>query len=111
MVDAASPAAIIGYYTLSNFTVELAELPAALRDRIPRYPRLPATLIGRLARDERCAGTGGILLIDALLRAYQQTRTSGSLAVVAEAVSVRPRAPRRTAWAMPSSPNYRTRGR
>jgi predicted GNAT family N-acyltransferase len=85
MVDAASPAAIIGYYTLSNFTVELAELPAALRDRIPRYPRLPATLIGRLARDERCAGTGGILLIDALLRAYQQTRTSGSLAVVAEA--------------------------
>lgn len=85
MVDESAPASIVGYYTLSNFTIELADLPADLSKRLPRYPRLPATLIGRLARDERFAGTGGILLVDALLRARQQTKVSGSIAVVAEA--------------------------
>jgi hypothetical protein len=85
MVDDAAPAVIVGYYTLSNYTVELAELPADLTRKLPRYPRLPATLIGRLARDERFPGTGGLLLVDALNRAYAQTGVSGSIAVVAEA--------------------------
>jgi predicted GNAT family N-acyltransferase len=85
MVDDAAPAEIVGFYTLSNFTVELAELPADLTRKLPRYPRLPATLIGRLARDERFPGTGELLLIDALIRAYGQTKVSGSIAVVAEA--------------------------
>jgi predicted GNAT family N-acyltransferase len=85
MVDEAAPTVIIGFYTLSNYTVELAELPAELTKKLPRYPRLPATLIGRLARDERFPGTGELLLVDALTRAYAQTSTSGSIAVVAEA--------------------------
>jgi len=85
MVDDAAPTVIVGFYTLSNFTVELAELPTDLTRKLPRYPRLPATLIGRLARDERFPGTGALLLVDALSRAYAQTRVSGSLAVVAEA--------------------------
>jgi hypothetical protein len=85
MVDDAAPTVIVGFYTLSNYTVELAELPADLTRKLPRYPRLPATLIGRLARDERFPGTGALLLVDALTRAYAQTRVSGSLAVVAEA--------------------------
>lgn len=85
MVDDAAPKVIIGFYILSNYTVELAELPADLTRKLPRYPRLPATLIGRLARDDRFPGTGALLLVDALTRAYAQTRVSGSLAVVAEA--------------------------
>lgn len=85
MVADAAPSAIIGFYSLSNFSVELAELPADLIWRLPRYPRLPATLIGRLARDQRFPGTGSLLLMDALLRAYAQTAVSGSVAVVAEA--------------------------
>lgn len=85
MVDDAAPAVIVGFYTLSNYTVELAELPADLTRKLPRYPRLPATLIGRLARDDRFPGTGALLLVDALTRAYAQTRVSGSLAVIAEA--------------------------
>jgi hypothetical protein len=85
MVDDAAPALIVGFYTLSNYTVELADLPAGMARKLPRYPRLPATLIGRLARDERFPGTGALLLVDALNRAYAQTKASGSLAVVAEA--------------------------
>jgi ribosomal protein S18 acetylase RimI-like enzyme len=42
-------------------------------------------LIGRLARDERFPGTGELLLVDALTRAYGLTSISGSIAVVAEA--------------------------
>lgn len=85
MVEESTPALIVGYYTLSNYTVELTELPVELTKRLPRYPRLPATLIGRLARDERFPGTGKLLLMDALFRAYTQTKASGSVAVVAEA--------------------------
>jgi hypothetical protein len=85
MVDEAAPARIVGYYTLSNYTVELTELPEEITRRLPRYPRLPATLIGRLARDEKFPGTGQLLLVDALTRAYAQTSASGSIAVVAEA--------------------------
>jgi predicted GNAT family N-acyltransferase len=85
MVEESAPAIIAGYYTLSNYTVELAELPGELTKRLPRYPRLPATLIGRLARDERFPGTGKLLLMDAILRSYSQTETSGSIAVIADA--------------------------
>jgi hypothetical protein len=85
MVDEAAPTVIVGFYSLSNFTIGLGDLPANLAIRLPRYPRLPATLIGRLARDERFPGTGELLLVDALTRAYGLTSISGSIAVVAEA--------------------------
>lgn len=85
MVDVAAPAMIVGYYTLSAFAVEVTELPAALQQKLPRYPRLPATLLGRLARDERFPGTGSLLLLDALTRAHQQAADIASLAVVADA--------------------------
>ena len=85
MVDEAAPTEIVGYYTLSNFTVELAELPAEVTKHLPKYPRLPATLIGRLARGEHYPGTGSLLLVDALARAFAQTKMSGSLAVVVDA--------------------------
>lgn len=85
MIDEGAPTQIVGYYTLSNYTVELTELPEEMTRRLPRYPRLPATLIGRLARDEKFPGTGQLLLADALARAYAQTKGSGSVAVVAEA--------------------------
>jgi GNAT superfamily N-acetyltransferase len=85
MVDDAAPATIVGYYTLSAFAVEIAELPEMLQKKLPRYPRLPATLLGRLARDERFQGMGHLLLMDALARAYRQSAQVASLAVVADA--------------------------
>lgn len=85
MVDEKEPAVIVGYYTLSAFTVELAELPENIQKKLPRYPKLPATLLGRLARDERFPGTGSLLLSDALQRAFRQSAEIASLAVVADA--------------------------
>ncbi len=85
MVDDAAPATIVGYYTLSAFAVEVTELPVELQKKLPRYPRLPATLLGRLARDERFPGTGSLLLMDALARAHKQSEQIASLAVVADA--------------------------
>jgi len=85
MVDDTIPATIVGYYTLSAFAVDVAELPGAMQEKLPRYPRLPATLLGRLARDKRFPGTGSVLLMDALARAYQTSAEIASLAVVADA--------------------------
>jgi len=85
LVDDAAPRRIVGYYTLSAFAVELADLPESMQKKLPRYPRLPATLLGRLARDERFPGTGSLLLTDALVRAYQKSAEIASLTVVADA--------------------------
>jgi len=85
MVDEAAPATIVGYYTLSAFTIGVSELSEEMRKKLPRYPQLPATLLGRLARDERFPGTGSLLLMDALVRAFRQSAQIASLAVVADA--------------------------
>jgi len=85
MIDEAAPTKIIGYYTLSAFVVEAEGLPETMQRKLPRYPRLPATLLGRLARDARYPGTGSQLLMDALARAFKHAEQIASLAVVAEA--------------------------
>jgi len=61
---------IAGYYTLSSTSVQLAELPASTIRKLPRYPLVPATLLGRLAVDRRQQGIGygRFLLADALYR-------------------------------------------
>jgi hypothetical protein len=43
---------IAGYYTFAATSVPLSELPSEQARRLPRYPVLPACLIGRLAIDE-----------------------------------------------------------
>ena len=40
---------VAGYYTLSVTSLALAELPGHLVKALPRYPVVPAVLIGRLA--------------------------------------------------------------
>lgn len=79
---------IQGYYTLSAGSVQLAELPEELRRTLPRYPKLPVTLLGRLAVDMRFQGQklGAFLLVDALARAVRQTEEIASLAVVVDAI-------------------------
>ena len=46
-------------------------MPSAFRKRLPRYPVVPAVLVGRLAVDTRYQGqgVGGLLLVDAISRA------------------------------------------
>lgn len=70
----ASPAdvsIIAGYYTLAAASIPMLELPEAETKRLPRYPVLPAALIGRLAVDRQYRGQslGAALLFDAIQRA------------------------------------------
>jgi len=63
-------------------------MPEKLRKRLSHYPAYPATLIGRLAVDRRYAGRGygRDLLLDAMEKAFEVTRTVASLAVVVDAL-------------------------
>ena len=80
---------IAGFYTLSQYRVDLGSLPeeVAKRLRLPKYPELPATLLGRLAVSTsfRGQGLGEILLMGALKRALEQSRSVASMAVVVDA--------------------------
>ena len=65
----------IGYYTLSPEGVEFQDLPILPKSelkKLPRYKRVGAVLLGRLAihKDFKRKGYGEILLIDAMRRAY-----------------------------------------
>jgi GNAT superfamily N-acetyltransferase len=77
--------AVGGYYTLSATALNVTEFPADITRRLPRYPLIPATLIGRLAVDLRCHGKGygRWLLADALYRAWRSE--IASFAVVVDA--------------------------
>jgi predicted GNAT family N-acyltransferase len=79
---------ILGYYTLSSYTVNIAALDEIFAKRLPRYPVLPATLLGRLAVDntQKGKGFGELLLIDALKKSLDTAIQVASLAVIAEAL-------------------------
>jgi ribosomal protein S18 acetylase RimI-like enzyme len=61
---------VAGYYTLSACGVSLDNLSPALAKGLPRYPVVPAVLLGRLAVDRsyQGKGLGSVLLGDALMR-------------------------------------------
>lgn len=79
---------ILAYYTLSAYTVNTTVLDEAFAKRLPRYPILPATLLGRLAVDNRQQGKrlGELLLIDALKKSLDTATQVASLAIIAEAL-------------------------
>ena len=80
LVPESDPGLVAGFYTLSAATVSLAKLPSQLTADLPKYPNLPATLLGRLARHEklRGAGLGDLLLVSALRRSLASTSSVGS---------------------------------
>jgi GNAT superfamily N-acetyltransferase len=61
---------VAGYYTLTATSVALNALAPAIAKKLPRYPVVPAVLLGRLAvtRPYQGHGLGGVLLADALTR-------------------------------------------
>ena len=75
-----------GYYTLAAATVALSELPPALAKRLPRYPLVPAALMGRLAvaARHRGQGHGERLLLDALARTLRSEIATLALLVDAK---------------------------
>jgi len=80
-----SDGTVAGYYTLSQASVRLAALPEHTVRKLPRYPEVPATLLGRLAVDGRYQrkGYGRLLLADALYRSAQNE--IASFAVIVDA--------------------------
>jgi ribosomal protein S18 acetylase RimI-like enzyme len=82
--------AILGYYTLSTFSVLMTEVPEALRKGLRRYDEVPAILIGRLAVDEKYKGKryGETLLFNALRRSLTHSAQIAAAAVVVDALNV-----------------------
>ncbi|HEV2405358.1 MAG TPA: GNAT family N-acetyltransferase [Ktedonobacterales bacterium] len=89
LVDLDNPLQIIGYYTLSNTTVLLDELPQPIQKTARPYSRVPAVLIGRLAVDItfQGRGIGDVLLGDALRRILRLSREVGSKLVIVDALN------------------------
>lgn len=78
---------VLGYYTLSASLVAADALPADLAKKLPRYPQLPVTLLGRLTVDQgqRGKGLGEFLLMDALHRSLEAAAEIAAMAVVVDA--------------------------
>lgn len=89
LVRTDSPEEIIGFYTLSAATIPLKDIPHKLQKRLPRYPDVPATLLGRMAVDARYQRKperhGEHLLVDALRRSLDVSRKVASFAVILDA--------------------------
>ncbi len=86
LVPLDDPGRIAGFYTLSAAEISAAALPGSLTRRLPRYPHLPVTLLGRLARDEtfRGRGIGDRVMADALARAMGGSVEVGSIGVITD---------------------------
>ncbi len=78
---------VLGFYSLSASSIHLGDLPPELAKKLPRYPHLPVTLLGRLAIDQACKGQGlgQFLLLDALYRSLQAAASIAAMAVVVDA--------------------------
>ena len=78
-----------GYYTLSGASIPRELIPADVQKKLPRYPELPVTLLGRLAinKNYKGRGFGEFLLLDALKKSYEVLKTAvGSMAVIVEPI-------------------------
>ena len=80
-------ARVVGFYSLSMFTLSLEGLPPALAKKLPKYEAIPAAMIGRLARAQSEGGTGlgGLLLADAIKRVLLAAESVASYAIVVDA--------------------------
>jgi ribosomal protein S18 acetylase RimI-like enzyme len=80
---------VLGYYTLSAHSIERGALPDIVIEKLklPKYPFIPATLMGRLAVDQKHQGRrlGEILLMDGLKRSFVHSGQVASFAVLVDA--------------------------
>ncbi len=80
--------AVLGFYTLSALSIDLASLPEALSRKLPRHP-VPCALIGRLAVDASVHGhgLGSLLLADAVRRVAAAGETVAMHALIVDAAN------------------------
>uniref|UniRef100_UPI00404B0D12 GNAT family N-acetyltransferase n=1 Tax=Flavobacterium sp. TaxID=239 RepID=UPI00404B0D12 len=82
---------IKGYYTLSNNSIPLELVPNHIQKKLPQsYQAIPTILLGRLAIDKHFQGKGfgKLILIDALKRSFEISKTIGSFAVVVDPIDI-----------------------
>lgn len=79
---------ILGYYCLSSYSIASTEIEESTVKKLPRYPLLPAIMLGRLAVDSGCQGRGygDLLVADALKRSLELSKQLASFAVVVDAI-------------------------
>ena len=78
---------VLGYYCISSYSIAMVEIETSISKKLPRYPLLPAMLLGRLAVDSGHQGKlyGQRLLLDALKRSRDISRQVATVAVVVDA--------------------------
>ena len=78
---------VVGFYSLSSFTLSIQDLPEEIGRELPRYDALPAALIGRIARDKRARGrgVGELPLADPVRRIIGTGRSLAVFAIVVDA--------------------------
>ncbi len=78
---------IAGFYTLSQYSIDLDTIPQDTARALPQYPIVPTTLMGRFAVNTvfRGQGLGELLLMDALHRSLTLSRQVASAAVIVDA--------------------------
>ena len=83
---------IAGFYTLAAASVALDSLPEGMAKGLPRYPAVPAMLIGRLAVaiEHQGKGLGSALIADAVVRTDRLG--VGAFAIIVDAKDDRARA-------------------
>ena len=87
LVEIIKPNMILGFFTLAFMQVDISEMPAGLRKKLPQS-RLPAAKLGRIAIDKSCQGKnyGRLLLVDAMRRvAFAVRMTAGVVGLFVDA--------------------------
>lgn len=81
MLDEESPEKIVGYFTLAFFEVRIQTLPEQYSRKLPKYSRLPAAKLARLAVDKSCQGRGygALILAEAIKRVVSAAREAGAI--------------------------------
>jgi predicted GNAT family N-acyltransferase len=78
---------IAGYYTLSQYAIELDAVPDSVAKKLPKYPMVSATLLGRLAVSNEFRGqrVGETLLMDTLHRSLNLSKQAASAGIIVDA--------------------------
>ncbi|MBR4746337.1 MAG: GNAT family N-acetyltransferase [Desulfovibrio sp.] len=81
---------ILGYYTICAYSVEITTFPSEIIKKMPRYPYVPALLLGRLAVSKEVQGKhiGSLLVYDAMKRSCRSDLAWAFMIVDAKNISL-----------------------